>query len=354
MKFAGMAFAVAVAGCALAGPVGDAAAGQALLKSQQCLTCHRVGGEGGTRGPALSRMGGRTYTPAEMAGQMWNHAPAMWSAMEAAKIARPAITTQGAADLFAYFYMARFFETRGDAGRGRRLFKEKGCEGCHLALGPGPEMAKWQSVGDPIELARQMWNHGAKMNAAMKERGGKTPQLSAQEMNDIAIYASGLARGQQSGFATASPETGEVLFKAKGCAGCHTGANAIPKRGSIMTTADLAASMWNHSAQMKQTSALRPEEMKRIVGYLWAKQFEQEGGDTQRGAKVWQAKGCQGCHGPAAPKRGHGEEGSSYGMVAVLWRHGPAMLKEMKAKGVNWPVFAGTEMTDLIAYFRSK
>jgi cytochrome c551/c552 len=352
MTFAAMAMQAA-------GPVGDGAKGREFLATQKCLTCHRVGGEGGTGGPSRSRLGGRDFTPARMAAAMWNHAPAMWSAMESAGVAPPKITTEGSADLFAYFFMSRFFEARADVQRGRRLFESKGCAGCHTlkasAGSAGAPVAAWSALNDPIELSRQMWNHAGRMNAAAKAKGVKPPRLTAAEMNDIAAYASGIAKAGEGGgrFAPASPSTGETLFEAKGCAGCHKGSNALPRPGSRLTTAELAAAMWNHSSQMQVSSEIRQEEMPRLVGYLWAKQFEQEGGDARQGASVWEAKGCGGCHGKTAPAMAHGEEASSHGMVAVLWSHGPEMLKKMKEKNLEWPRFSDREMTDLIAFVRA-
>jgi cytochrome c2 len=359
MRFFTMALGAALAMAASGATVGDAARGRELLSSQQCLTCHKVGAEGGSRGPSLSRLGGRNFTQAQLAAEMWNHAPEMWASMEAARTAPPRITTEGAADLFAYFFMARFFEARADVQRGKQLFESKGCAECHRlkesASSVGPAVERWASVGDPIELGRQMWNHAAKMNAAAKAKGGKAPRLTAAEMNDIAAFAGGVAKVKQSQaqYAPASPSTGETLFEVKGCAGCHKGANSLPRPGSRRTTAEFAAAMWNHSSQMKQTSEIREEEMKRLVGYLWAKQFAQEAGDAQKGARVWEAKGCGSCHGKSAPKMTHGEEVSSYGMVAVLWRHGPEMLRQMQAKNIAWPRFAASEMGDLIAYVKS-
>jgi hypothetical protein len=40
-------------------------------------------------------------------------------------------------------------------------------------------------------------------------------------------------------------------------------------------------------------------------------------------------------------------------MVSGLWRHGPAMLQEMKSQGTPWPRFDGREMADLIGYLNS-
>jgi hypothetical protein len=37
-------------------------------------------------------------------------------------------------------------------------------------------------------------------------------------------------------------------------------------------------------------------------------------------------------------------------MVAALWHHGPAMLQQMRSRGVAWPRFSAGDMSALIAY----
>jgi len=100
---------------------GDAGRGEKTFATQGCVHCHSVGGKGGTVGPDLGRRIGRSYTPSLMASLMWNHAPEMWSAMEKTGLARPQLGAEQAADLFAYFYAARYFEQAGDAGRGKQV-----------------------------------------------------------------------------------------------------------------------------------------------------------------------------------------------------------------------------------------
>jgi len=40
-------------------------------------------------------------------------------------------------------------------------------------------------------------------------------------------------------------------------------------------------------------------------------------------------------------------------MVAVLWHHGPAMLRQMQAKKVAWPQFTGPEISDIVAFLKA-
>jgi len=341
--------------------IGDSEKGAALFKSQNCVTCHSINGEGGKSAPDLGKRSSRGYTPSDLTALMWNHAPQMWTAMDAAGIARPKLNSSQAADLFAFFFAARFFEHQGDAGRGRKAFAEKGCAECHnissTNAGGGPAVMKWESVADPIELSRQMWNHSAKMRESMKAKSIKVPELTPAEMNDITVYLQNLpaTRNLKTHFSPASPETGEMLFQVKGCAGCHKDVTALAKPGGFRTASDFAASMWNHSAKMQVKSELRPEEMKRLVGYLWALQFAAEGGTAARGAKVFEAKGCINCHGKGAERvLALGDRANSYEMISVLWGHGPEMRKQMTAKGVTWPRFQNTEMVDLLAYLRGR
>jgi cytochrome c2 len=343
-------FLAAVAAAAVT--VGHAERGAELFKSQKCVTCHSIKGEGGKLAPDLGRLGGKGWTPDAMAALMWNHAPQMWEAMDKAGVAPPKISRTDAADLFAYFYAARAFEKPGDAGRGRALFANKGCAECHsLAAGSkgnAPSVLSWESVGDPIELARQMWNHAPKMRAAMEAKKMKVPTITGAEMNDMVVYLSSLPqmRGRPAQFSPASAETGEMLLEAKGCKGCHTGANSFERKQVFETAADFTAAMWNHSGQMKQDIQLRSEEMKRIAGYVWSQQVSSAQGSPGRGAKVFDSKGCAGCHsGGKQPK-----VANAFEVVSGLWSHGPTMLKQVQSQGKSWPRLDTAQMTDLVAH----
>jgi mono/diheme cytochrome c family protein len=356
--FAGSAFAAAI-------PSGDAARGAQLFQSQQCVTCHSVNGKGGSAAPDLGRRIDRDYTPTAMASLMWNHAPDMWTAMQAKGTARPSLTPEQSADLFAYFVSEHYFEAPGDAARGKRDFTAKHCAECHGVTSSNfagaPPVAKWESLADPGLLADQMWNHGPRMREAFAQKKLAWSQLTGQELGDILVYLQNLPETKDVGRTYRMAPTGPVgadLFTAKGCAGCHTGANALESKLRNQSLTDIAADMWNHQPSMKNPPpTLTPDEMRRVLGYIWEREYFQGNGDAARGKKVFAEKACASCHGQpssGAPSLAKGKDAySDVSMVSALWQHGPTMLQNMKQKSIAWPRFDGQQMADLIAYLNS-
>src|SRR5581483_10941925 len=98
------------------------------------------------------------------------------------------------------------------------------------------------------------------------------------------------------------------------------------------------------------------EEIGKLIGYVWARQFFQETGSVARGKRVFAAKNCATCHNDASsgapPLAGRGPF-SDISMVAVLWDHGPGMLERMRQRNLPWPEFTSAQMADLIAYMNS-
>ena len=89
---------------------GDADRGKDVFRTQDCVVCHSINGEGEKSAPDLGRGAERGFSPYVLAGLLWNHAPLMWAAMERKGIAKPELSEQQAADLFVYFFAARYFE----------------------------------------------------------------------------------------------------------------------------------------------------------------------------------------------------------------------------------------------------
>jgi mono/diheme cytochrome c family protein len=358
-----MALAALAAGCAagadLAG--GDARRGEQLFETEQCARCHSVHGRGGTIAPDLARRIDRDYTPVVMATLMWNHAPDMWTAMGKYGVTRGEMTPDKAADLFAYFVAARYFEKPGDAARGKAAFTARHCTECHgitsSPLAGAPPVVKWESLADPVVLAQQMWNHGAQMRAEFAKKKLNWPQLSAQELTDMLVYLQNLpeTRNLAQNFQFPPSDSGAVLFQSKGCVECHTGKMDLAVLLKNQTLTQIAADMWDHQPSMKpQPPVFSQEEMRQVLAYIWAKQYFAGGGDPERGKKVFEEKSCATCHNDAssgAPQLAHGAGGySDITMISVLWSHGPRMLERMNEKKIAWPRFTAPQMADLIAY----
>jgi len=343
---------------------GDARRGAQLFDSEQCVQCHSVNGHGGSSAPDLGRRVDRNFTPSVMASLMWNHAPGMWSAMHKQGIVKATLSAESASDLFAYFVSARFFEKPGDAARGKAVFTSKHCADCHGITtskeSGGPPVAKWESLADPVVLAQQMWNHGAKMKQAFSEKKLAGMELTAQELTDLLVYLQNLpeTRNLSQNFSFGPSDSGEQLFQSKGCAGCHTGKMAYENLLKNQTITQIAVDMWNHEAEMKQPPPLlSQEEMRQILDYIWAREYFSGEGNAERGKKVFTEKNCTVCHNDSssgAPSlAGHKGSYSDVTIVSALWDHGPRMLEEMNRRKMAWPRFTGQQMSDLIAYLNS-
>jgi len=347
----------------------DSNRGARLFGNLSCAACHNVNGRGGNTAPDLGRLADRSFTPAALAATMWNHAPAMWSAMSARGVRAGDVDQQAAADLFAYFYSIRFFEKPGDAARGKRVFDARGCSKCHgltQQIQPGIEpVSRWQSLNHPFALSEAMWNHMRPMLAATGAKRVAWPALSAPDLSDLLVYLRNLSTSRASApdFEITLGENGPSLFREKGCANCHGSDTALAGRirGSTMT--EIAAAMWNHGPRMAALDAppavFQPGEMRELLSYVWAQQFFEDARDPARGRRVFVAKGCASCHESAASRSPSGgapnlASGSRHFsgpvMTAVLWRHGPAMLQRMQATGVPWPRLSADDMSALIAY----
>lgn len=347
-----IAIVIAAALPAAAAIQGDSTRGAILFQQQKCVNCHAISGAGGKTGPDLAKLPSKPFSPVTLVSDLWNHAPAMWNAMAGAGIENPKLNAQQSADLFAYLYLARFGGSPGDANRGRKVFISKGCADCHNITSAnnsgGPAVMKWESLVDVIELSRQLWIHSPQMRQAAAAQKIKFQNISTPEMADMIAYLKSLPQTKplQSKFAPASAETGERLFEVKGCAGCHRDVTALTKGTVFKSAADFATAMWNHSASMKQTSIIRPEEMTRLVGFLFSKQFERLPGDASRGEHLLRTKTCNGCH-KTAPKAS-----TPYEMISAVWIHGPAMKKASADKQAAWPKLSESEMADLMAVLR--
>jgi cytochrome c2 len=334
----------------------DASRGPQILKAQNCDRCHAIGPNQKGTAPTLGKSLNREYSPAGLVSAMWNHAPTMWQAMTKANIPNPKLSPKDSADLMGYFASLRFFEPTGDSARGLKLVQDKGCIQCHAIAGVGTNVAKpipqWDDIGDPVVLVQRMWNHAPQMKKALSEKLMKWPSMTPQDLSDILVYARSVPgkENRPPQFSMPPVESGASLLDSNGCTTCHKGALSLDARTTNRTLTEIAAAMWNHAPKMLQNPMqISPEEMNKIVGHLWGKQFLHPTGNTDSGRKLFMAAKCDTCHGlPGAPKL----EGrvSTVRMISAIWEHGPQMQAKLQSQKDSWPKLSDRQMADMISY----
>ena len=146
----------------------------------------------------------------------------MWSAMRQQGVDVPQLSEQDAADLFAFFYSARYFDRPGDAGRGKRAFAARHCADCHgindSKVAAAPPVSRWQSLQSPIALAEAMWNHAGRMREEMARQNISWQKLSptgADGHSRLFTESEGDARPGRLGFRRSGRRRGRLCLRTK-------------------------------------------------------------------------------------------------------------------------------------------
>ncbi len=333
------------------GPVADARRGGELFVSLRCNNCHSAGGGAPMLGSAARVP--RGAKPADLVTRMWNHAPAMWTAMRKSGIEIPMMTEAQAGDLFAYLYASRYFDPPGDAARGKRTFAEKGCAKCHSPS--ADQSMKWKSITDPVDLVHAMMTHSRDMGAAVRRAGLEWPQLSGQDVSDVLTYVQNLPSNRKLPYTFAVPPASEgaALAQAKGCAKCHNGGMALETRLAGRTLSDIAASMWNHAPEMMPMSGVTGDELRQILTATWFQGYMAPRGQADKGEQVFNRR-CASCHSEVSGVglKAGSMTGGMLGLTSSLWNHGPKMAG--KTTMDRWPTLRDGELTAVASWLAGR
>jgi nitric oxide reductase subunit C len=353
---------------------GNPLEGSRLFSEKGCLGCHSVYGVGGVAGPELGQ--GILKRPLlDIAGVMWNHSPGMAHLFQERRTALPQFKPTEMASLLSYLYYLGSLDPPGDAAAGARIFREKQCETCHSLGGKGgkvgPKLDSYGRYASPIYLTVGLWNHGKAMAAVMETLHVPRPTFEKNDIPDLLAYIRSAAGETERIYVRpGNPQIGEKLFVQKRCAQCHPfnvqGTRVGPDlrtklKGSLI---GIAGAMWNHGpkmwAKMGSVPALAPEEMSNLISYLYFLQFIDPSGDAKRGRVVYQEKRCGSCHtlpgvsGTVGPDLAKAQQlQTPVEVVTEMWNHVGSMERKMLEESVEWPIFKGGEMADLITYLLS-
>lgn len=169
--------------------------GRELFFEKGCSSCHGPSGGGTAFGPDL-RSATQQLRVSEIAGTLWNHSSQMAAVMRARGIAFPRFEGNEMADVIAFLYYLRFYDTGGDARAGEAVFAQKGCARCHATDGGasiGPDLSQSDAILAPIKLATAMWNHAPAMYTVTRLEQVEWPRFEGTEMRDLAVYLRELA-----------------------------------------------------------------------------------------------------------------------------------------------------------------
>lgn len=166
----------------------DPQQGRAVFQQKGCGNCHTLGvREAGKKDLlAAERLPG---SMTEFAAAMWNHAPEMYHRAKRSGASIPTFRGAQMNHLVGYLLSMRFFDEKGDARRGRRVFVRKNCSSCHEQKAvSAPDLARFRGQVSPMFVTAALWKHGPEMLPRMKQRGYRWPGFFGAEMADLIAY----------------------------------------------------------------------------------------------------------------------------------------------------------------------
>jgi cytochrome c2 len=167
------------------------------------------------------------------------------------------------------------------------------------------------------------------------------------------------------------------MLSEKGCIQCHgMGAKGrtitapdLSKSPSVhLSSAGLAAEMWNHAPEMWEKisaksvkfSRVTETEMADMFAFLYFIRYLDEPGNAFKGKEVLKTKGCTACHSIGESRGKVGPDLAVWAeytnpllWVQMMWNHALKMKNVMDQGGVSWPKLGKSDIADIIAYIRS-
>lgn len=167
------------------------------------------------------------------------------------------------------------------------------------------------------------------------------------------------------------------VFSEKGCIQCH----GMGEKGRViiapdlskspsahLSSAGLAAQMWNHAPEMWEKMSAKSVVFKRLnetevadlFAFLYFIRYLDEPGDPAKGKEVLKTRGCTECHSVGGEKGAIGPDLAMWAeftnpilWVQMMWNHALKMKNVMDKEAKSWPNLGRNDIVDIIAYVAS-
>ncbi len=170
----------------------DPTRGWALFQEKGCIRCHAIQDQEGGIGPSLGPKYPLPDSFAQLAGNMWNRLPDMYSGMKAHAIASPQFAGRDMADVVAFLYSLHYFEPSGSPQVGESIFTWRGCAECHgvhaEGASKGPALRGRGQSYTSIRLATVLWRHGAEMSHEGRNSKLNWPDLQVSDVGHLLSF----------------------------------------------------------------------------------------------------------------------------------------------------------------------
>jgi mono/diheme cytochrome c family protein len=168
---------------------------------------------------------------------------------------------------------------------------------------------------------------------------------------DLTAYVQNVQRLAPTGeFSLPAPETGKPLFDAN-CGLCHRDSMSLAMKLRNKNWMDIGADIWNHSQKMPTIRMVSPDDMRKLLAYVWQLQYDGPPGNRVLGQKAFVDKGCVECHQGPINK---GKPVTAFSIVAAGWGPTRQAHHRMLTQGVPWPNLSPADVANLVAYLNSR